>query len=277
MSDNPSHLEQIQRWMQERISHPDGVASGDGAPEIDQIVRPSRQMSAKQRLQVYHDSDFVRLIDVMAEEYPTTRQVTGQERFTQLCHEYVITHPPTSWTLADLSIHFPNFLREQASQVPHRELVTDIARVERAMEDIFDAPTKTPIGVHDMLAIPLDSWPSVRLELSPALALFELGHPVNAVITAVREGRSMQLPRPKPSWIAVWRKNHTVWRKQLDSQAQYQLLSEIRDGRTLGEALDVSATLPGIDLEQLITELRAWFEEWAREAWFCSLRSPSSC
>lgn len=246
------------------------MRAGASEEDIDAVVRPSKAMSSAERIEVYADSYFWRLIDIIAEEYPTVRHVVGPDRFAELCKAYVSVHPSTSWTLCDLSKKFPAFLAEEAEDVPHQGVVADLARVERAMEDVFDAPQREPVSVDALLAIPQESWPSVRFEIIPALRLFQLDHPVNGYITAVREERHMDLPTPQTDWMTVWRQEFTVWRKRLDRE-QYTLLTELQAGKTLGEALETCAALPELDLEQFMGSLQPWFQEWTGEGFFCSV------
>lgn len=283
MPDSPAELDRLERWMFEVITHPGGVAAGLASaqarrhlpvdPEaLEAVVLPSRALSAAERMGIYADAYFWRLLDVMSEEYPTTREVVGAERFVSLCREFLTAHPSTSWTLARLSVGFPAFLAEDAAEVPHRALAADVARVERVLEDLFDAPRAEPVSLDDLLAVPRADWISARLETIPALTLLALDHPVNDLISAVRQGQPVALPGPGPSWLVVWRDDRQPWRKEL-SEAQHTLLSSLQRGRTLGQAIERCAALPEVSLETLLGALQPWFAEWAAEGFFAAVRT----
>ncbi len=270
MPADPSSLEQIERWMHQLITHQGGVLAAADEAQIDSVVTRSKALSATERVEIYADSYFWRLIDIMAEEYPTTRHVIGVERFAELCRAYVTAHPSTSWTLCDLTCKFPAYLADEAEQVPHREVVVDLARIERAMEDVFDAPARTPVTVDELLAIPQEHWPEARFEMIPALELIALDHPIDDYITAVCEERHLDLPQAQAAWMAVWRNDFRVWRKPL-TEAEFTLLCALQSGGTLGQALEVCANLPDLDLQAFIGNLQDWFRQWTGEGFFSSV------
>ena len=81
-------LDQIERWMQALIMDPDGVRSGlrsqvagDILPcteeSLEGLVLPSKQLDSVERLSIYGSMYFSRLIEILAEEFPTVQQLLG--------------------------------------------------------------------------------------------------------------------------------------------------------------------------------------------------------
>ena len=276
-----TELGALQRWMQVVITHPKGVEPGvrselaraaiDVAPdELESVVLPSREVSALDRVGVYGSMYFARLVEVLEDEYAGVRHVTGERGFANLVRHYVTVHPSRHWSLAALGQHFARFLREDAVELEHRGFLVDLARVERAIEEVFAERPATPMGVDDVLAIPPDRWGETRIETIPALRLLALDWPIDTFLLALREGVEPEVPAAAPTRLVVWRHDFRVWRKEVPAEA-FAALGALADGATLGEALERVAELPGGD-EAWFAGVGEWFREWTREGLFARPR-----
>ena len=271
-------LDQIERWMQALIMDPDGVRSGLRSKAVGNIlpftkesleglVLPSQQLNSVERLSIYGEMYFWRLTEILAEEFPTVQHLLGKEVFGKVVRDFVSRHPSTHYSLTRLGSKFPAYLADEADDIPDREFVADVATVERAMEDVFDARRAEPIQFEDLTAIPIERWGDVRLQTIPALRLLQLDYPVNTFITAVREDRHMDIPAAAPAFVAVYRHNYRVWRIDLDGQ-RFTLLAALHQGESLGSALDLCASLPEADPAGLMDAVSGWFREWTSEGLF---------
>jgi hypothetical protein len=266
--------------MQEVITHPGGVVAGErgaaarrhldlGPETIARVCTPSRHLSSRQRLGIYANMYFWRLADILSEEYPTVHALVGPERFYRLAVDFLVAHPSRSYTLNVLSVPFPAFLA--ASRLPRRGLLADVARVERAIEEVFDAPAGARLTAREARRIPMSRWASGRLTLSPAMQLLELAHPVNGLIAAVRAGKSPRLPAKKEERLVVYRLNGRVWRAPL-SRESFTLLTELKKGRTLPEAFAECTKLRGcFDEGVFVRSLGGWFKAWASDGLICGV------
>jgi hypothetical protein len=279
MPRNVPELEQIQRWMQALITDADGVQSGLRSEtackilpcteeSLEGLVLPSQQLNSVERLSIYGNMYFWRLTEILAEEFPTVRHLLGPELFGKVVRDYVTRHPSTHYSLTQLGSKFSAYLADEADNLPDREFAADVATVERAMEDVFDAGRVEPIRFEDLTAIPIERWSDVRLQTIPALRLLQLDYPVNTYITAVREDRQMDIPAAVPAFVAVYRHNYRVWRIDLDVQ-RFTLLAALHQGGSLGAALDLCAALPEADSASLMDAVSGWFREWTSEGLFC--------
>lgn len=272
-------LDRIERWMQAIIMHPDGteqgirdlnIESGNTPLQLEEVILPSKQLSALERLSIYSNMYFMRLVEVLSKEYPTVLHLLGQELFNNVMIDYVTRHPSTYYNLNRLSNKFPQYLRDEAADIPHQEFASDVACVERAMEDVFDERYIKRIADDELLNIPTDKWAQVRLQLTPALRMLELKYPVNNYMTAVRKDRHMDIPAPEKSYVIVYRSNYRAWREDLDLP-RFTLLSGLYNGDSLASALEACASLPDINIETLIADLGAWFKDWATVGLFCGI------
>ncbi len=272
MGSEAPHLDRIERWMLAAITHPDGAAEGLRGPEamsqipgaahdLEDVVLPSKNLTAAERLQVYADMYYWRLIDILFEEHKTTHHILGADLFCALARDFLARHPSRSKNLSRLGAEFPAYLAEEAEDVPHREFVVEVARLERACEDVFDADRSPSIDQEELAAIPPESWADARLEFIPATRLLSFKYPVNAFVQAVKDGEDPEVPDPAPSWVLLYRHDWRVWRSDL-TRPQAVLLDSLRRGDSLGKALAHTAAQPGIDAEALAADVGGWFQKW---------------
>jgi hypothetical protein len=271
-------LDAVENWMQAVITDAGGVGAGErsadarrhidrGAGTIEQVILPSRSQSSRERLQIYANAYFWRLIDILGEEYPTVRHAAGPKLFSRLAVDYLQAHPSRSYSLNFLSVKFPGFLRTEAARLPRREFLADLATVERVMEDVFDAPDVKPLTPREWKKIPMTAWMSKRLRMTPAMRLLELGYPVNEYIASVRAGKKTAIPRKAKQHLVIFRRTWTVWRAPL-SPIRFKLLSALHAGKTLPEAFAECAAVRGFNPDRFTAALKGWFRDWASDGLF---------
>lgn len=265
-------LTTLERWMQTVVMHPQGAAAGvrshparrlvpAAVSQLESVVLPSKSLSSVERLDIYAHMYFARLIEILVAEYPTTRQLLGADAFDASCRHYLARHPSRSRTLNRLSERFPDFLARRLPRTNRNGLAVDVARIERAMEDVFDAARAEPMTPGQFAAIGADRWERLRLEITPALRLLELRYPANAYMNAVRGGGMPRLPRPRPSFVIVYRRGFQVFRRD-QTPDQFRLLAALASGRTLGAAVRAGIG-QSARAERLAARLGEWFRDWA--------------
>jgi len=77
----------------------------------------------------------------------------GQADWEKLAEQYLREVPPDSYTLRDLGSHLPELI-ERASWLPHQALCLDMARLELAYIEVFDARDTPPLAPSDLRRSP---------------------------------------------------------------------------------------------------------------------------
>ncbi len=172
-------LDILQRWMQSVITHPGGVVGGLLSPtsqsylqlghgELEQVITRSTQQTSAERLAVYANACFQRLIECLESDFPIFRQLVGDEAFAGFAMEHLQRHPSHSYTLGRLSDHFDRFLKESKPAASDEkasdwaDFLVDLARLEQTLNAVFDGPGiegKPVVAADDLLAIDPDDWP----------------------------------------------------------------------------------------------------------------------
>ena len=285
-------LATIQRWMQSVITHPSGIEAGIksaearheipvGPDDIESVIERSRARTSVQRLEVYGNAYFARLMDCMRDFFPATADALGEELFHQFAFEYLHHYPSHSYTLGRLPDRFVFFLEESRNEFDKRssdaninastwsDFVIDLARLEWTIEQIFDGvgvENESLLTTEQLTRIGHACWPDARLVPVVCLRLLKSSFPVNDYFTAFRKQQKPRLPSAQSSFMALSRRDYVVRRFPL-SETQFVLLSALIAGERVGTALEQAAeTAP--DVQELIRELQGWFQLWASEGFF---------
>jgi hypothetical protein len=234
----------LQRWMQAVIVHPGTVDEALGAREAatlvpagrtDSVVRPSASLTAAERVGVYHGMYLARMREALESDYPGLARFLGPEAWERLVIAYVQAHPSRSYTLNVLGRRLPDFLRN--ARVPRPAFCRDLARLEWAVSEVFDAPETAPLTDEDLAAVAAADWERARLVPVAALRLVALNHDAGAVLDAVREGRRRLPPvRRRRTRVVVYRRNYAVFRREQEAGA-FALLSDLVEGVPVGKAV----------------------------------------
>ena len=262
-------LDTLERWMQAVVMHPDGAAAGAraararrllpaAARDLGRAVLPSRQLTSIERLEIYAHSYYARLVEVLEAEYPSVRQLLGPDAFEAACRGFIARHPSRSRLLNGLSAGFPDYLARTLPRSHRHALAVDIARIERAMEDVFDAPRAEPLSAAEFATV----GEGTRLRANPALVLLQLKFPANAYMNALRRGERPRIPRPKASHVIVFRRDFQVLRRDQEPE-QFRLLRALVAGKPLAAAIRGNIGRRAGSADRVAKRLRGWFAEWA--------------
>jgi hypothetical protein len=272
-------LASTQRWFLDAVMHP---GDEDAAAEV---VTRSERMPAEERLAIYSRSYLARLIECLGETFPALKRSLGEPLFDAFAADYLGRHPSRSYTLATLGAGFPRHLAEtrpeDAPEVGWPDLLVDLATLEWGIDEVFDGPGiegEKTLDPDDLLGIPRELLPGIRLRTVPCLRLLPFRFPIDDYYTSLRRGDdpiASPPSTPSDSFMVLTRRDFVV-RRHVVSRVQYEILSELERGSSIGKAIARGAASSELDDETLGRCLRQWFAAWARWQLFQSLTRPES-
>jgi len=132
-----------------------------------------------QRFAVYRNNVMVSLIDALADSYPVTQDLVGEEFFRAMARLFVRTHPPRSPVLALYGAGLAEFIEgfAPAAVLPY---LADVARLEMLRVQAWHAADAAPLGLADFAAL-LENAPALAatgFDLHPSLAVLRSAHAV---------------------------------------------------------------------------------------------------
>jgi hypothetical protein len=261
-------LARIQRWMLAVIQQPDGAMADS---RVLYVIRPSRKMSSRDRLQIYANAYFARLLEVLTGEFPAVVHAVGTDVFAEFAAGYLHRHPSTSYTLSQLGAKFPEHLAEtrppRDTEGPDwADFLIDLATLERCYSEVFDGPGTEGASSFDLHGVAAEQWPECRLVFAPCVRLIRLRFPVHEYITAVRHGQQPIPPTAAETHLVVSRREFIV-RRVAVSADEFRLLSALFSGATVGDAIaQWFAETPTAS-----PPIREWFERWTAAGYFAAV------
>lgn len=286
-------LEALQREMAAAVMQPltedenmRGTAA-DGRPMAEiaaSFIAPNSRLTAFERLEIYNRQYWYRVLGALAEDFPALRALVGEKRFEALSIAYLTEHPSRSFTLRNLGSKLPEWLAAHPEQTGRRHrLALDLARMEWAFVEAFDAAEWQPLTQREIARLQGDS----RLALQPFLRLLALSYPADDLVLELHKREKRQtseagvaheesdaraavpMVRQRATWLAVHRVDLSVYYRRI-AREEFQTLVALREGRTLGEAIEAGFAGSRIAVRQRPERVQEWFGNWAELGWICN-------
>lgn len=216
-------LREVQESFFRSIARVPGGGSAHFDPALVETVEERGHLGSQARIDIYAQMYFARLLEVLHEDFPRVAAILGCERFDALIRAYLARHPSTNPSLRYLGRHFAEFLgtREDLETLP---FLGDLARLEWARLEVFDAPDVEPLRIESLHRLAPDDWPELRLRLISACRTLRSDWPVQEIWAAaespVPQSEGFQ---PETTNLRVWREGFAVYHAKIDAVEQKAL------------------------------------------------------
>lgn len=125
-----------------------------------------------QRYAVYRNNVRLSLSEALADTFPVTQAMVGEEFFRAMAHSFVCAEPPKSPLLVLYGEHFPDFIQgfAPAAGLPY---LADLARLEMRYVKAYHAADAAPLALSELASLLGDesALPGVHFTLHPSLQL----------------------------------------------------------------------------------------------------------
>ena len=125
------------------------------------------------------------LVNALADIYPATARIAGEEFFRAMALVFARSSPPRSRVLSEYGHDFPGFIAgfEPAARMPY---LADVARLERAWLDAYHAADAPPLDPRALGELPPEDLASARFTPHPAMRLVRSRFAVVSILEANR-------------------------------------------------------------------------------------------
>ena len=228
---------------QQALKH--AITSKGAADRLLQL-QPTREPL----LRIYQQAYEARLTGALRDNFGVFPLVMGDESFDALARGYIAAHPSQHPSIRWFGHHLPEFLVQRDDLVPHPAFA-DLARMEWALRNAFDAADATPIAAAELAAQPPQNWPSLVFDTHPSAQLLSLHWTIEPVWRSMQSfdpetGTEPELPEPEEHAhsLAIWRHRlDTRWRA-VDA-VQAALLRAAMAGESFGAMCALAASHVG--------------------------------
>jgi hypothetical protein len=202
------------------------------------------ELPARERVGIYARMFVDRQVDALRETFPKVVGALGDEPFHAIAAKYVHEHPSEHPDLGQIGRHFAGFLQ--------RADLADLARLEWARGEVFEAPAGESLSPDDFAALAQDPAAFMRrqVRLIPAVKLLHLGHDVNGLW----EGSALSA-EARAMHVVVWRSGFEVFHVEVDA-SEARSVELALNGAALG---DVCGALE--EPERAAEMLQGWLGE----------------
>ena len=191
-----------------------------------------------ERLRIYGDAYQLRLIDVLANDFPVLRALAGEAMFETLATGYLHAHPSRHPSVRHFGRDFAVWLRRQE----HPSIWSALARFEWMQGEVFDAIDAVAITMEDVATLPGDVWPGLRLELHPAIRRLRTPACIPAMVEAHHAGNLLPPANGNdPADWLLWRDDFIIRWRRIDAD-EAALIDMTADGATFAELCAQLAT-----------------------------------
>lgn len=237
----PPSLSDAQARIRALVTAPEGAAEalrarGDpGGVALRRLVRGDRGLPAADRLAVYANAYFARLLGALAKDFADLARALGDDAFHDLVRVYLMIHPPHRPSIRDAGADIARFLRDDAVAAPFRRWLpcaADLAAFEWAQTEVFDAADAQALERATLATLPAVAWGALRLSPIPALRHLALDWPVCHLSSEAGPAEAAAL-LPRPTYLRVWRRDERVLWKEISAR-EHAALAQLEAGECFG-------------------------------------------
>lgn len=277
-------IQTTQEWFASIITNPLGengiiqshTSNGlEIAEEAARYIVPSPTLQPHQRIQIYNQQYWWRLLNTLHSNFPLVTRLFGSLNFNdKIGIPYLMHYPSQHWSLYELGKHLPKWIQE-FYQEPDKMLVYHAACLDWAFTASFIAPQFPPLDLTQINETNSENWLFCPFYLQPHIHLFIweydlLTFRINFLKKEVdywMHHRFPKLNKHKTYRFVLYRnhKNNISWRAI--SQSEQLLLEKFQAGSTLTDACEYLENQETTVYEYAAKHLQKWIQEWTQAGW----------
>jgi len=191
---------------------------------------------------VYRYAYAARLVEAMRNDHKLLHIYLGDEMFNEMGHAYVAACPSHHPNLRWFSSQLPDFLKSTEAYGKY-PVLSELAALEKALNDAFDAREAPIVSVADMAAFAPEAWASLTFTPHPSAQRLDLATNAAAVWLALKAEEDPPEPASldEPNRILVWRQDTTPLFHQLSAE-EAMMWDEAGSGIPFGVLCSMLAT-----------------------------------
>jgi hypothetical protein len=201
---------------------------------IEPELKDAKDADFDARLDAYVGGYRTRLVEVLGTTYPALKLALGEDDFDRQMRLYIDSVPSRHFSVRHYGA---TIAQHMAGQYPAEAgaALSELARWEWTLADVFDAPDDAPLDVATLAGVPPDSWPTVSLTSRASVRRLETR--TNAVVwwraaNGLCERPAALATAPPAEWL-LWRRGVKTLFRSLDL-VEAAAFDAAREGATFG-------------------------------------------
>jgi len=213
-----------------------------GSESILGHVAGTEKVDAQTRLAIYYDAYRLRLLEALDSNYPVLHAWLGDEEFEKLGLAYIEAYPSAHFSIRYVGHRLPEYLAT-APDYRDRPYVGEMAVLEWAMSEAFDAADSAVVVIDDMATVAPEAWPGLRFEFHASVRRLNLRWNVPPIRKAIHQNIEAEASGTEPmteiplpaieeypqSWL-VWRQDLKTYFRSLSVDEAWALDTAVAAG-----------------------------------------------
>lgn len=284
----PLELKKTQEWFASIISRPINInsemnpISPSGAPmsiEASSIISPSPTLKSHQRIELYNQQFWWRMLSTLQDAYPMLTRLFGFTDFNQIIAvPYLLKYPSNFWSLNTLGERLPLWIQEEY-EGKDKNLIYNCSEIDNAFYRSFLAPDGNIIKD---LSFDFEFLSDKLIQLTSTLYLFKL----NCDLFDFRKKFLKKDPEywmkhafPKLNYFSSSQFSYTVLYRNTHNhillskieEAEYVILKQLENGISLDALCEWIEKQPHESTlyRECVKNFSSWFKKWVSYRWLC--------
>jgi hypothetical protein len=217
-----------------------GILTGDATVLAEILDSPTEKREVL--FGVYQHAYGSRLVDAMRDDHELLHLYLGDEMFDEMGHAYVAARPSQHPNLRWFSQGLPEFLKS-AEPYCNYPVLCDLAGLEKALNDAFDATDGPVLGLNDMAGFAPEIWNDLKFRPHPSSCRIDASTNAAAVWLALKNDETPPdaVVLEIPCRLLIWRQDVTPMFRELTAE-EAMMWDEAASGIPFGVLCSMLAT-----------------------------------
>ncbi|MBS3903718.1 MAG: putative DNA-binding domain-containing protein [Simkania sp.] len=264
----PLELLQLQAWVAQAIQRsPQEPLTLSSAYEAAQYIKPFKNLSPNERIQIYHSTYWSNQIRFLIGHLRLLVRFLGYEKFQhRIAIPYLKKYPPPHWAMVTGLLHLPHWVKEDY-QEEDQATIQLFLQIDMAYKDCSLETALQPFNpsiYEDPFSVPVFLQPHVHIA-SADYNVFQLRETALKHTVEYWENHPFPILSQGPNYYIVFRNHLNKVVSEEINEKQYFLLNCIQKGCSLNQA---KAQLEKTQSIENFMELYTWFYLWIQRHLF---------
>lgn len=288
----PYNLKATQEWFAGIITHklvdnnyissmsPNGMLI---AEEASKYIVPSPYLKPHQRIQIYNQQYWWRLLNTLHDNFPLVTRLFGYQAFNEeIGIPYLIKYPPDHWSLNSLGERLARWISEEY-EAQDQPFILNAAHLDWAFMASFIAAQQPALDLTHLIQNDPNNLLTYHFYLQPHIQLFKWDYDlltfresfIKQSVEYWTENDFPLLAKEKAYYFVLYRsqKNNIFWKEI--GLGEYTLLDIFQKGSTIESACEHLEKGDATIYEESVAHLQDWLQDWTARHWL-TLETPSS-
>ncbi|MEQ1671566.1 MAG: DNA-binding domain-containing protein [Hyphomicrobium sp.] len=215
----------------------------DGDTSVLDHLRDTSRTNRTTLFGVYAHAYRCRLVEILRHDYEYLAALMGNDAFEEMARAFVTANPSRFQNARWFGSGLADFLRANDAYASN-PVFADLAGLEKAFADAFDARDATAISIDDLAAYAPEDWGCLTFAPHPAVSLLSVATNVLAVWTAIKAAQTAPSSMPASqarSNLVIWRFGVTPMVREMNLE-EAMMWREVCRGRRFDALCEMAAT-----------------------------------